>query len=180
YTAENITQSPFNAEQFNLLDELKNTVNKTWNNLKEVFSLSVLSNPIEASKSDSDMDSGTMGTMAIRFGSTVSAYSYLIFVLLYVPCISVLGAIARESNRNWMIFSILWGLNIAYSVSALFYQISTFSQHTQYSTWVIGMIVVFDLLLIILLRHSRKRITLKLHHNVHNYNNNQSGPYHYR
>ncbi|MGP1927889.1 MAG: Fe(2+) transporter permease subunit FeoB [Arsenophonus sp. NC-QC1-MAG3] len=180
YTAENITQAPFNAEQFNLLDELENAVNKTWNNLKEIFRLSVLSNPIEASKSDGDMDSGTMGAMAIRFGSTVSAYSYLIFVLLYVPCISVLGAIARESNRNWMIFSILWGLNIAYSVSALFYQITTFSQHPQYSTWVIGMIVVFDLLLITLLRHSSKRITLKLHHNVHNCNNNKSGPYYYR
>ena len=36
---------------------------------------------------------------------------YLIFVLLYVPCISVMGAIARESSRGWMGFSILWGLN---------------------------------------------------------------------
>lgn len=154
YTAENITQTPFNAEQFNLLEELEDAVNETWDSLKAIFSLSVLSNPIEASKGDGDMDSSTMGAMAARFGSSLSAYSYLIFVLLYVPCISVLGAIARETNRNWMIFSILWGLNVAYSVSALFYQIATFSQHPQYSAWVIGMLVVFNLLLIIaLLRH---------------------------
>ncbi len=146
YTAENITQTPFNAEQFNLLDELEDAVNETWDSLKETFSLSVLSNPIEASKGDGDMDSSTMGAMAARFGSSLSTYSYLIFVLLYVPCISVLGAIARETNRNWMTFSILWGLNVAYSVSALFYQIATFSQHPQYSAWVIGMLVVFNLL----------------------------------
>lgn len=178
YTAENITQTPFNAEQFNLLDELEDAVNETWDSLKETFSLSVLSNPIEASKGDGDMDSSTMGAMAARFGSSLSAYSYLIFVLLYVPCISVLGAIARETNRNWMTFSILWGLNVAYSVSALFYQIATFSQHPQYSAWVIWMLVVFNLLLIALLRHLRKRITLKLHHNVHKCNHSQSGSCH--
>ncbi len=58
----------------------------------------------------------------MKFGSAAAAYSYLIFVLLYVPCISVMGAIARESSRGWMGFSILWGLNIAYSLATLFYQ----------------------------------------------------------
>ncbi|WGL98463.1 Fe(2+) transporter permease subunit FeoB [Arsenophonus sp. aPb] len=178
YTAENITQAPFDAEQFNLLDELKDAVNETWDSLKETFSLSVLSNPIEASKGDGEMDNSTMGAMAARFGSTLSAYSYLIFVLLYVPCISVLGAIARETNRSWMTFSILWGLNVAYSVSALFYQIATFSQHPQYSAVVIGLLVVFNLLLITLLRHSRKRITLKLNHNVHKCNHRERGSCH--
>lgn len=33
-----------------------------------------------------------------------------------------MGAIARESSRGWMGFSILWGLNIAYSLATLFYQ----------------------------------------------------------
>ncbi len=35
YTAENITQTPFNAKQFNLLDELEDAVNETWDSLKE-------------------------------------------------------------------------------------------------------------------------------------------------
>ncbi|MFS1537359.1 MAG: Fe(2+) transporter permease subunit FeoB [Candidatus Phlomobacter fragariae] len=178
YTAENITQTPFDAEQFNLLNELEDAVNETWDSLKETFSLSVLSNPIEASKGDGDMDSSTMDTMEAHFGSTSSVYSYLIFVLLYVPCISVLGAIARETNRSWMTFSTLWGLNVAYSVSALFYQIATFSQHPQYSAVVIGMLVLFNLLLIIFLRHSRKRITLKLNHNIHKCNQCERGSYH--
>lgn len=47
--------------------------------------------------------------MGSKFGSAAAACSYLIFVLLYIPCISVMGAIARESSRGWMTFSILWG-----------------------------------------------------------------------
>jgi ferrous iron transport protein B len=37
-----------------------------------------------------------------------------------------MGAIARESSRGWMTFSILWGLNIAYSLSTLYYQTVSF------------------------------------------------------
>lgn len=167
YTAESITQTPFNAEQFNLLDELKDAANETLNSLKKIFSFSLLSDPIEVSRNDYNINNNVIGIIVVRFGSILSAYSYLIFVLLYVPCISVLSTIARETNLNWMTFSILWGLNVAYSVSALFYQIATLSQHIQYSFLVMGIIIIFNLLLIILLRYLRKCITLKLNYNVY-------------
>ncbi|MDT9587064.1 MAG: Fe(2+) transporter permease subunit FeoB [Candidatus Arsenophonus melophagi] len=173
YTAENINRVPFDAEQFNLFNELEDAINETVDSMKETFSFSVLSNPIGASKGDADMDNSTMGTMSVRFGSILSAYSYLIFVLLYVPCISVLGAIARETNRSWMMFSILWGLNVAYSFSAIFYQIATFLEHPQYSSIIIGLLGAFNLLIITLLRYSYKYITLKLNHNLHTYNHHK-------
>ncbi len=110
YTAEQINNDPFDAENFNLLDELAGAVDETWQGLKDTFSLSVLANPIEASKGDGEMTTGSMGMMSSKFGSSISAYSYLIFVLLYVPCVSVMGAIARETSRGWMTFSILWGV----------------------------------------------------------------------
>ena len=81
----------------------------------------MLSNPIEASKGDGEMGVGSMGVMSSKFGSGISAYSYLIFVLLYVPCVSVMGAIARESSRGWMTFYSV-GLNVAYSLATLFYR----------------------------------------------------------
>ncbi len=37
------------------------------------------------------MATGAMGVMGSKFGSAAAAYSYLIFVLLYIPCISVMG-----------------------------------------------------------------------------------------
>ncbi len=162
YTAENITKQPFNPEEFNLLDQLKDAVAETWDSLKDTFTLSALSNPIEASKGDGDMDRSTMGTMSAKFGSAVSAYSYLIFVLLYVPCVSVMGAIARETSRGWMTFSILWGLNVAYSLSALFYQITTFSAHPQSSLITILTVILFNALVFIGLRRARSKVTVTL------------------
>ena len=91
YTAESITNEPFDPESFDLWGELGDAVNETLDSPAETFTFAALSNPIEASKGDGEMDGGTMGTMAAKFGSDVAAYSYLIFVLLYVPCVSVMG-----------------------------------------------------------------------------------------
>lgn len=162
YTAEDIHNDDFDPLTFNLSDELQDAVAKTWDGLKNTFSLSVLANPIEASKGDGEMAGSSMGTMSTKFGSTAAAYSYLIFVLLYIPCISVMGAIARESSRGWMIFSALWGLNLAYSLSTLYYQTVTFSEHPRYSLICILAIVLFNILLVYGLRRARSRVTLSL------------------
>jgi len=128
----------------------------------ETLSLSTLANPIEASKGDGEMATGTMGVMSEKFGSPAAAYSYLIFVLLYIPCISVMGAIAREASRGWMGFSILWGLNIAYSLATLFYQTATFSQHPRYSLVCILAVILFNVLVIGGLRRARSRVNVDL------------------
>ena len=162
YTAEAITSEPFDAASFDLLDELESAVADTWDSLKETFSISALSNPIEASMGDAEMATGSMGTMAAKFGSDIAAYSYLIFVLLYVPCVSVMGAIARETNKSWMTFSILWGLNVAYSLAALFYQTATFNEHPQSSLITISAVIIFNIVLITVLRRVRSRVTFNI------------------
>ncbi|AVX40280.1 MULTISPECIES: Fe(2+) transporter permease subunit FeoB [Yersinia] len=162
YTAEQIKNEPFDAENFNLLSELAGAAETTWQGLKETFSLSVLSNPIEASKGEGEMAAGSMGMMSSKFGSSIAAYSYLIFVLLYVPCVSVMGAIARETSRGWMTFSILWGLNVAYSLATLFYQVATIREHPQQSLTIIALVIVVNVLIIFGLRRARSRVTMRL------------------
>ncbi|WP_227318526.1 Fe(2+) transporter permease subunit FeoB [Cedecea davisae] len=162
YTAEDIHNEEFDAASFNLVDELGAAADETWQSLKNTFSLSVLANPIEASKGDGEMSSGPMGVMSSKFGSEAAAYSYLIFVLLYIPCISVMGAIARESSRGWMTFSVLWGLNIAYSLSTLYYQSVTFSAHPRFSLVCILAVVLFNVLLLGGLRRARSRVDVSL------------------
>ncbi|GFN45067.1 Fe(2+) transporter permease subunit FeoB [Candidatus Regiella insecticola] len=147
YTAEKINNEPFDAENFNLLAQLQEGLDETAQGLKDTFSLNVLLHPLEASKGEGEMAAGAMGIMSSKFGSSISAYSYLIFVLLYVPCVSVMGAIARETSRGWMIFSILWGLNLAYSLATLFYQIATFSHHPQQSLIIIGVVMIINALI---------------------------------
>ncbi|MBU9852913.1 Fe(2+) transporter permease subunit FeoB [Rahnella aceris] len=162
YTAEHITNEAFDAASFNLFDELGGAVKETWQGLKDTFSISVLSNPIEASKGDGEMGVSSMGVMSTKFGSAISAYSYLIFVLLYVPCVSVMGAIARETSRSWMTFSIFWGLNVAYSLATLFYQAATFSTHPAHSAGIILIVLIFNALVLTALRKARSRVSVHL------------------
>jgi len=159
YTAEKITTAPFDPASFDLWGALTGAVGTTWSNLQSTFSVSVLSNPIEASKGDGNMSASSMGVMSTQFGTAISAYSYLIFVLLYVPCVSVMGAIARETNRNWMTFSILWGLNVAYSLATLFYQAATFTDHPTHSAVIIVTVLIVNALILTGLRRSRSRVT---------------------
>ncbi|MBP2200380.1 Fe(2+) transporter permease subunit FeoB [Pantoea cypripedii] len=158
YTGEDVQSGGFNPEEFNLLTELTGSLTATWEGLKAAVSLGALANPIEASKGDGEMAAGQMGVMSAKFGSVFAAYSYLIFVLLYVPCVSVMGAIAREAGRNWMLFSFFWGLNVAFSIATLFYQSVTFSAHPAYSAICLFSVVIVNVLLIALLRKWGKRI----------------------
>ncbi|WP_413739767.1 Fe(2+) transporter permease subunit FeoB [Sodalis sp. RH14] len=162
YTAEHIAASPFDPQRFDLAAELTGALAETWRNLKDTFSLSVLANPIEASKGDGEMNGRSMGVMAGKFGNAVAAYSYLIFVLLYVPCVSVMGAIARESSRGWMTLSIVWGVNVAYSLATLFYQAATFTAHPAYSALCIGVVLLFNMVFIATLYLMRRRFDVSL------------------
>lgn len=53
----------------------------------------------------------------------VQAYSFMLFTLLYTPCISTLAAIRAES-RSWKLTltSLFWSFGLAYAVSLAFYQ----------------------------------------------------------
>ena len=59
-----------------------------------------------------------------NFVSPAAAYAYLLFILLYIPCVSTMAAIRQETTRRLMWFSIIWSLGLAYGAAVLFYQIS--------------------------------------------------------
>lgn len=152
YTSDSLQQDDFDPASFSVMEGVKSAWNDTVEAFTSTLSLSTLNNPIEASKGDGDMSKGAMGLMVSRFGSGLAAYSYLIFVLLYVPCASVMGTIARETSYRWMLFSILWGLDMAYSVATLFYQLATFSAHPLYSSVCISAVVIVNVLLLAVMR----------------------------
>jgi ferrous iron transport protein B len=57
-----------------------------------------------------------------KFTNDFSVYAYLLFVLLYFPCVSVFAAIGNEIGLKWAFISAIWSTLIAYSVAVLFYQ----------------------------------------------------------
>ncbi|MCW0348759.1 Fe(2+) transporter permease subunit FeoB [Pantoea ananatis] len=158
YVGEDVQSGAFDPQHFDLLGELGDALTETGNSLQAAFRLSALANPIEASKGDSEMNARQMGVMSAKFGNGFAAYSYLIFVLLYVPCVSVMGAIAREAGRNWMLFSFFWGLNVACSVATLFYQSVSFRNHPGVSALCLIGVVIVNAVVFVLLRRFSSRV----------------------
>ena len=82
------------------------------------------------------------------FGSSAAAYSYLLFVLLYIPCISTLAIIRQEVGRFWQWFAFVWSLILAYSIASLFYQTATYYQHhLQSILWWLANIAMWGLII---------------------------------
>lgn len=77
-----------------------------------------------------------VGTMGVIYGAnltkilptmftTLSAYSFLVFVLLYTPCISVIATMKKEYGNKMAIFSVAYQLTLAWVVSFLVFNIGT-------------------------------------------------------
>lgn len=55
--------------------------------------------------------------------TVVSAISFIIFVALYTPCVSVIGAIKREYGTKMTLFSVVYQLVVAWVVSFIAYNV---------------------------------------------------------
>lgn len=54
----------------------------------------------------------------------LTAYVFMVFVLLYTPCVAVVGVIKRETNSwKWTIFSVVYQFVVAWTVAFIFYRI---------------------------------------------------------
>ncbi|MBM7645138.1 ferrous iron transport protein B [Scopulibacillus daqui] len=57
------------------------------------------------------------------FFTPLQAYSFMVFILLYVPCLSTVAVIQKEAgSKKWTAFSIFYALAIAYILSLIIYQ----------------------------------------------------------
>ncbi|MDP4291964.1 MAG: ferrous iron transport protein B, partial [Bacteroidota bacterium] len=53
------------------------------------------------------------------------AFSFMLFILIYFPCIAVVASIRREAGASkWALFSVLYTTGVAYMVAFVFYQLS--------------------------------------------------------
>jgi len=85
----------------------------------------------------------TFGQMATRFGSTTAAIAFLLFVLLYFPCVSATAAVYRETNLGWTAFVGVWTTGLAYWVAVFYYQFMTFNQHPGSTiAWLVSLALV--------------------------------------
>jgi ferrous iron transport protein B len=97
-------------------------------------------------------NAGIFGLMAQRFDGQAGAFAYLLFILLYFPCVATIGAIAREAGRGWAAFVAFWTTSLAYVSAALFYQLARIAEQPVQRGIVIGLLITYAVLLIVGLR----------------------------
>jgi len=75
----------------------------------------------------------TLNRMYTLFDGKLGAFSYLLFILLYMPCVATIGVIFKEIGRFWAMFSTVWSITIAYCCAVFCYQIGNIMETPYYS-----------------------------------------------
>ena len=72
--------------------------------------------------------------------------AYLLFVLLYFPCVAAIAAVYRETTPGWSLFVAAWTTGLGYLAATVFYQAATFARHPAISlAWIGAMGAIFTL-----------------------------------
>lgn len=127
------------SDQFSVWQGLKTAALTIPANLSQLGS--AFENPWVANEAPHDMSKSAYGLMYQRFDGRIGAFAYLLFILLYFPCVSTMAATRRELNKAWAVFSVWWSTTFAYAVAVIVYQALTFVRHPlSASLWIAGML----------------------------------------
>ena len=154
------------AEAFSLSAALREAAGTIPENLAGVAD--TLSDPLGLSIGDtSSVDSaaaelavsaGTFGAMGQLFDGKVGAIAYMLFILMYFPCVAAMAAVYRETNMRWTLFIAGWTTGLAYLSATAFYQAATFVRHPASSAaWLAGCLLVMALVVLVLRLLGRER-----------------------
>jgi ferrous iron transport protein B len=135
YAESNQTKSNHQAAAFDLVDAVKQACMTIPMGLKKMLGI--------ASVTQSAGQDYFAAALQTHFHGQIGAFAYLLFMLLYFPCIATSAAAYRESSLRWSVFMVSWATGLAYLTATLFYQLATFSQHPlSSSSWLLGIIAI--------------------------------------
>ncbi len=85
-----------------------------------------------------DVSNATFSAMNQYFDGKIGAFAYLLFILMYFPCVAATGAMYREVGARWATLGVAWSTGLGYGAATLFYQLATIGQHpVQSLLWVV-------------------------------------------
>lgn len=130
----------------NLADVIENWSDPIGLDVGDVKDLENIAAEQEVSKSLFDI-------LQRSFDGTYGAFAYLVFILLYSPCVSALGATYKETGVKWTMFSILWSTFLAYSIATICFQIGQISSSPISAISWIGFFVILHILNFFMLKY---------------------------
>jgi ferrous iron transport protein B len=117
---------------------------------------------VEDAATEQEVAVGTFGTMERLFDGKIGAFAYLLFILLYFPCVAAIAAVYRETNMMWTTFAGTWTTGLAYMASVLFYQLATIGRHPMSSLFWIAVLCALFLGVVVIMRQMgrKERVTV--------------------
>jgi ferrous iron transport protein B len=120
-------------------------LSEVWRSLRDPLGLGVVSSDQKAVAEEVGADQQVYGAMRRYFTQgPMQAYAYLLFILIYFPCVAALGAVLREMGKGygWLAMSYLTVL--AWIVATLFYQLTVGHQWI----WIVTALALAGLIVI--------------------------------
>ncbi|MEE9397576.1 MAG: Fe(2+) transporter permease subunit FeoB [Methylococcales bacterium] len=149
-------KSAENTQEFNLWTGIREALDTIPENLTDVAD-SMLDpiglnigdiSTIEAAASEQEVTRSAFDAMRMRFDGQAGAFAYILFILLYFPCVAATATVLRETNMGWTLFISAWTTGIAYIAATIAYQVATFSRHPESSLfWIVGLVTGFGMVI---------------------------------
>ncbi len=170
-TTEGVTnQTPFElrAALQAALQTIPTNLNAVADNLLDPLGLNIGTvDDIAVAADEQKVKTHTFAAMQRSYDGKAGAFAYLLFILLYAPCVAATAAIHRETNTGWTVFVVCWTTGIAYMTATVFYQIMTFERHPEYSLlWITGLISAFIMVIVALWLTGKQAIAKQVQESV--------------
>ncbi|MEH6466063.1 MAG: Fe(2+) transporter permease subunit FeoB [Porticoccus sp.] len=157
-TKESVPIGAMLSEAFNTIPENLAEVNNMWGDPLGL-GLGDLTDE-QASAEAQEVELTTITLMQQLFDGQLGAFCYILFVLLYMPCVATLGVIYKEAGGAWAFFSATWNTLLAYSVAVIVYQLGTLPAHPQQSLlWTGAMLLIMLVGYQLLMQFGKKQVS---------------------
>jgi len=89
-------------------------------------------------------DRSAYHSMVSHFGEhgTKAAFAYLLFILIYAPCVAALAAIGRAIGLRWMLFAVTYLTVLAWVISTAYFQLAIFTVNPAASAGWLGLCIM--------------------------------------
>lgn len=106
---------------------------------------------LDTIKEANEVDDETVSKIQAYFPSEAAVIAYLIFILLYTPCVAALGAVYREAGFKWTLLVATWTFIIGWILATGYYQFHRlFNGSTTAIFWIIGLFIALFTLFMLL------------------------------
>jgi ferrous iron transport protein B len=112
---------------------------------------------------DQEVDSSIFGNLKGYFITSNAAFAYLIFILLYTPCVAAMGAYVKEFGQKYARFIAVWTMGLAYGGATLYYQVTHFALHPMTSAaWIVAILAICAIVWKLLKSQGKKQTELEI------------------